>query len=123
MSSSTTSSGSRYLIAAGGTAGHVVPALAVADELRTDGSQVVFAGGERAEAQLVPAAGYELVSFRVQGLSRTNPLKALASLGRAVVAAESGLGARDARAPSSCHKRADAHIRRKVTGTRSVHHG
>jgi UDP-N-acetylglucosamine--N-acetylmuramyl-(pentapeptide) pyrophosphoryl-undecaprenol N-acetylglucosamine transferase len=64
----------------------VVPALAVADELRTDGALVVFAGGERAEAQLVPAAGYELVSFRVQGLSRTNPLKALVALGRAVVA-------------------------------------
>lgn len=63
-----------------------MPALAVADELRTDGAQVVFAGGERAEAQLVPAAGYELVSFRVQGLSRTNPLKALVALGRAVVA-------------------------------------
>ncbi|MFM9164218.1 MAG: UDP-N-acetylglucosamine--N-acetylmuramyl-(pentapeptide) pyrophosphoryl-undecaprenol N-acetylglucosamine transferase [Solirubrobacterales bacterium] len=74
------------MIAAGGTAGHVVPALAVADELRTDGSQVVFAGGARAEAQLVPAAGFELVPFRVQGLSRTNPLKALAALGQAVAA-------------------------------------
>ncbi len=63
-----------------------MPALAVADELRIDGAQVVFAGGERAEAQLVPAAGYELVSFRVQGLSRTNPLRALVALGRAAVA-------------------------------------
>lgn len=87
MSSSTTSSGSRYLIAAGGTAGHVVPALAVADELRTDGARVVFAGGERAEAELVPAAGYELTAFRVQGLSRTNPLKALVALWRAGIAA------------------------------------
>ena len=43
-----------YLIAAGGTAGHVVPALAVADALRADGARVVFAGGERAEAELVP---------------------------------------------------------------------
>ena len=65
----------------------MVPALAVADELRTDGSQVVFAGGERAEAQLVPAAGYPLASFRVQGLSRTNPLKALVALARALGAA------------------------------------
>ena len=48
------------LIAAGGTAGHVVPALAVADTLRADGADVEFAGGERAEAQLVPAAGYRL---------------------------------------------------------------
>lgn len=64
----------------------MVPALAVADELRTDGAQVVFAGGARAEAELVPAAGFQLVQFRVQGLSRTNPLKALASLGQAVAA-------------------------------------
>ncbi|HEU4979465.1 MAG TPA: undecaprenyldiphospho-muramoylpentapeptide beta-N-acetylglucosaminyltransferase [Solirubrobacteraceae bacterium] len=64
------------LIAAGGTAGHVVPALAVADALRADGARVVFAGGERAEAELVPAAGYELRRLDVAGLSRTNPLKA-----------------------------------------------
>jgi UDP-N-acetylglucosamine--N-acetylmuramyl-(pentapeptide) pyrophosphoryl-undecaprenol N-acetylglucosamine transferase len=65
-----------YLIAAGGTAGHVVPALAVADALRAEGARVVFAGGERAEAELVPAAGYELRAIAVEGLSRTNPLRA-----------------------------------------------
>ncbi|MDQ3850170.1 MAG: glycosyltransferase, partial [Actinomycetota bacterium] len=48
----------RVVIAAGGTAGHVVPALAVADALRTRGADVVFVGGERAESRLVPAAGY-----------------------------------------------------------------
>ena len=37
------------VIAAGGTAGHVVPALAVADALRAEGAHVVFVGGERAE--------------------------------------------------------------------------
>jgi UDP-N-acetylglucosamine--N-acetylmuramyl-(pentapeptide) pyrophosphoryl-undecaprenol N-acetylglucosamine transferase len=67
----------RIVIAAGGTAGHVVPALAVADALRADGAEVVFAGGERAESELVPAAGYELRRLRVAGLSRTNPLAAL----------------------------------------------
>src|SRR4051794_9501426 len=65
-----------YLIAAGGTAGHVVPALAVADALRADGHEVVFAGGQRAEAELVPAAGYELRALDVEGISRSNPLKA-----------------------------------------------
>ena len=63
----------RVVIAAGGTAGHVVPALAVADELRAEGAEVVFVGGERAEAELVPAAGYELRTIRVEGLSRTQP--------------------------------------------------
>jgi UDP-N-acetylglucosamine--N-acetylmuramyl-(pentapeptide) pyrophosphoryl-undecaprenol N-acetylglucosamine transferase len=64
------------VIAAGGTAGHVVPALAVADALRAEGARVVFVGGERAERTLVPQAGYELRPIAVEGLSRTNPLKA-----------------------------------------------
>ena len=71
------------VIAAGGTAGHVVPALAVADALRTHGADVAFIGGTRAEAQLVPAAGYPLHTISVTGLSRTNPLAALRSLARA----------------------------------------
>jgi UDP-N-acetylglucosamine--N-acetylmuramyl-(pentapeptide) pyrophosphoryl-undecaprenol N-acetylglucosamine transferase len=66
----------RVVIAAGGTAGHVVPALAVAGALRADGHQVVFVGGERAEAELVPAAGFELRPIAVRGLSRTNPFVA-----------------------------------------------
>jgi len=55
----------------------VVPALAVADALRAEaGARVVFVGGERAEKTLVPEAGYELRPIEVEGLSRTNPLKA-----------------------------------------------
>jgi UDP-N-acetylglucosamine--N-acetylmuramyl-(pentapeptide) pyrophosphoryl-undecaprenol N-acetylglucosamine transferase len=71
------------VIAAGGTAGHVVPALAIADALRAEGARVVFAGGERAEAQLVPAAGYKLEPLRVEGISRSNPLKAARAVARA----------------------------------------
>jgi UDP-N-acetylglucosamine--N-acetylmuramyl-(pentapeptide) pyrophosphoryl-undecaprenol N-acetylglucosamine transferase len=73
----------RIVIAAGGTAGHVVPALAVADAQRAEGCEVTFVGGERAEAQLVPAAGYPLRTIRVEGLSRTNPLRAARAVGRA----------------------------------------
>jgi UDP-N-acetylglucosamine--N-acetylmuramyl-(pentapeptide) pyrophosphoryl-undecaprenol N-acetylglucosamine transferase len=73
----------RVIIAAGGTAGHVVPALAVAERLRAAGADVEFVGGERAEAQLVPAAGYPLRTIRVEGLSRTNPLRAARALLRA----------------------------------------
>ena len=77
------SSGPRIVIAAGGTAGHVVPAIAVADALRADGAEVVFVGGQRAEAELVPAAGYELETLKVEGISRTNPLKAARAVARA----------------------------------------
>jgi len=64
----------------------VVPALAVADALRAEGAQVEFIGADRAEAQLVPAAGFPLFGLRVEGLSRTNPLRALRALLRAVLA-------------------------------------
>ncbi len=62
----------------------MVPALAVADALRAEGAEVVFVGGQRAEADLVPAAGYPLREIRVEGLSRTNPLKAARAAVRAV---------------------------------------
>jgi UDP-N-acetylglucosamine--N-acetylmuramyl-(pentapeptide) pyrophosphoryl-undecaprenol N-acetylglucosamine transferase len=64
------------MIGAGGTAGHVIPALAVADALRERGARVVFAGGERAERELVPAAGYELHALRVVPLPRRSPAAA-----------------------------------------------
>jgi UDP-N-acetylglucosamine--N-acetylmuramyl-(pentapeptide) pyrophosphoryl-undecaprenol N-acetylglucosamine transferase len=85
-------SGPRIVIAAGGTAGHVVPALAVADALRADGADVTFIGGARAEAELVPAAGYELHRIDVRPLTRGHPgraaraaavdLRAVAAAGR-----------------------------------------
>jgi UDP-N-acetylglucosamine--N-acetylmuramyl-(pentapeptide) pyrophosphoryl-undecaprenol N-acetylglucosamine transferase len=76
----------RIVIAAGGTAGHVVPAIAVADALREAGAEVSFIGGARAEAQLVPAAGFALQSIQVEGLSRSNPLRALRALALAAFA-------------------------------------
>src|SRR6478609_8837747 len=60
-----------FLIAAGGTAGHVLPALAIGEALRSRGARVTFAGSpDRAEARLVPEAGFELDTFRVSGLPR-----------------------------------------------------
>src|SRR6476620_6883604 len=76
----------RVVIAAGGTAGHVVPALAVADELRADGAEVSFVGGERAERELVPEAGYPLEVLDVAGLDRRNPLRAARAALKAVAA-------------------------------------
>jgi UDP-N-acetylglucosamine--N-acetylmuramyl-(pentapeptide) pyrophosphoryl-undecaprenol N-acetylglucosamine transferase len=49
----------------------VLPALAVAEALTARGARVTFAGSPgRAEARLVPDAGYELDTFRVSGLPR-----------------------------------------------------
>lgn len=76
----------RVVIAAGGTAGHVVPAIAVADALRAEGAEVSFVGGERAEAELVPQAGYALDALRIEGISRTNPLKAARAVAKASAA-------------------------------------
>jgi UDP-N-acetylglucosamine--N-acetylmuramyl-(pentapeptide) pyrophosphoryl-undecaprenol N-acetylglucosamine transferase len=63
-----------------------VPALAIADALRAEGASVSFIGGERAEAELVPGAGYAFCGIRVAGLDRRNPLRALRAVGLAVVA-------------------------------------
>jgi UDP-N-acetylglucosamine--N-acetylmuramyl-(pentapeptide) pyrophosphoryl-undecaprenol N-acetylglucosamine transferase len=64
----------------------VVPALAVADALRAEGAEVAFIGGGRAEAQLVPAAGFPLETISVEGLSRSSPVRALRALALAAAA-------------------------------------
>ena len=66
------------LIMAGGTGGHVFPALAVADELRARGVEVSWLGTQRGlEARVVPAAGYPLNTVRVTGLRGKGALRLL----------------------------------------------
>jgi UDP-N-acetylglucosamine--N-acetylmuramyl-(pentapeptide) pyrophosphoryl-undecaprenol N-acetylglucosamine transferase len=69
------------LIAAGGTAGHVLPALAVAEELQARGARVTFAGSpDRLEARLVPEAGFVFHPYRVSGLPRRPGMELLRAL-------------------------------------------
>ncbi len=63
-----------------------MPALAVAESLRAEGVEVAFIGGARAEARLVPAAGFELHTIAVEALSRTSPLRAARALALAAAA-------------------------------------
>ena len=61
-------------IAAGGTAGHVNPALALAEELRDRGHDVRFFGEtRRLEGTLVPQAGFEFFPVCVTGFDRQRP--------------------------------------------------
>ena len=54
-----------------------MPAVAVADELRDSGAEVSFLGArDRVEAELVPAAGYEIDLLDLSGIDRRNPLRA-----------------------------------------------
>ena len=64
----------------------MVPALAVADALQAEGAEVEFIGGDRAELELVPAAGYRLHRLAVAGIDRGNALRAARAMGMAVTA-------------------------------------
>ena len=68
------------LIAGGGTAGHVFPAIALAQALAEAGDEVSFAGtaiGQ--EARLVPAAGFPFVEVEAKPLVRKLSLRALSA--------------------------------------------
>ena len=60
----------QIVIGAGGTAGHVVPALAVADALRAEGAEVTFIGGDRAEVELVPPPATSCVACACAAAAR-----------------------------------------------------
>jgi UDP-N-acetylglucosamine--N-acetylmuramyl-(pentapeptide) pyrophosphoryl-undecaprenol N-acetylglucosamine transferase len=61
--------------------------MAVAAELRASGAEVSFLGTrERIEAELVPAAGYEIDFLKVRGIDRRNPLRAAAAAAEALAA-------------------------------------
>lgn len=73
----------KLIVAGGGTGGHLYPGLAVADEVRRRGGDVLFVGTERGiEATAVPAAGYPLETLQVSGLKRMGLAGTVRGLGR-----------------------------------------
>ena len=73
----------RVAIAAGGTAGHINPALALAEELAARGHQVEFFGQpKKLESTLVPQAGFPFNPIDVTGFDRSRPWTLVSALWR-----------------------------------------
>jgi len=63
----------KFLIVCGGSAGHINPAVAIAEELRQKSpeSEILFAGADKPlEKSLIPEAGFDLVNIKMSGLRR-----------------------------------------------------
>jgi len=74
-----------FVMAGGGTGGHVIPAIAVAREVVAMGHEVLFVGTERGvENRLVPAEGFRLEKIRVGGLKNLGLMTRVSSLWRLV---------------------------------------
>ncbi|MGI9318103.1 MAG: undecaprenyldiphospho-muramoylpentapeptide beta-N-acetylglucosaminyltransferase [bacterium] len=69
----------RLMVMAGGTGGHVMPALAVARKLRDRGIEISWMGNaDGLEARLVPEAGFELEFIQIKGLRNSGWRRKLA---------------------------------------------
>jgi UDP-N-acetylglucosamine--N-acetylmuramyl-(pentapeptide) pyrophosphoryl-undecaprenol N-acetylglucosamine transferase len=84
----------KAILAGGGTGGHVIPALAIANELRDrHAAEIVFIGTSRGiETRLVPQAGYRLEMVQVGALKNVSLMtrvKTLFDLPRAILACRS----------------------------------
>lgn len=71
---------SRILISAGGTGGHVFPALAVAKVLAAEGHEITWLGTtDRMEAEVVPAHGFRFIGMQQQALRGKSKLSLVAA--------------------------------------------
>ncbi|MEG0725419.1 MAG: undecaprenyldiphospho-muramoylpentapeptide beta-N-acetylglucosaminyltransferase, partial [Mucinivorans sp.] len=70
----------KIIVSGGGTAGHIYPALAVADCLRTAGHDILFVGSQgKMEMERVPMNGYPITGLPVVGIKRDMSFKSLCS--------------------------------------------
>lgn len=70
----------KFIIAGGGTGGHIFPAVAIADALKQNVPmcEILFVGASgRMEMEKVPQAGYKIIGLEVVGLQRSLTLKNL----------------------------------------------
>ena len=70
--------GCRIIIAGGGTGGHIFPAIAIANALKTlqPETEILFVGAEgKMEMEKVPQAGYKIVGLYIAGYNRSSLLK------------------------------------------------
>ncbi|GAB3895228.1 undecaprenyldiphospho-muramoylpentapeptide beta-N-acetylglucosaminyltransferase [Larkinella knui] len=83
----------RIIISGGGTGGHIYPAIAIANELKTidPAIEILFVGAEgKMEMEKVPRAGYRIIGLPVVGIKRQLTLENLAfpfKLGRSFLRA------------------------------------
>ena len=71
----------RFVLSGGGTAGHINPALALAEVLQERGHEVFFAGTPQGvEGRLVADAHIPFTAFKASGINRKRPLSALSAL-------------------------------------------
>ncbi len=86
----------RWVVAGGGTGGHVVPAIALAEQIRKRGEDVLMIGAERGlETRLVPEAGFDLLALPAQpiyGRSLTAQLRTVPATGKACWSAWRAMG-------------------------------
>ena len=72
----------RIVVSAGGTGGHIYPALAVIDKLKTRNKdlEVLFIGtNDRMESEIVPARGIEFIGLKIKGFDK-NVLKDISNI-------------------------------------------
>jgi UDP-N-acetylglucosamine--N-acetylmuramyl-(pentapeptide) pyrophosphoryl-undecaprenol N-acetylglucosamine transferase len=70
----------KIIISGGGTGGHIFPAIAIANALKTisPNCEILFVGAEgRMEMEKVPAAGYKIVGLNISGIQRGSIFKNL----------------------------------------------
>ena len=71
----------KIIISGGGTGGHIYPAIAIANELKTinPATEILFVGAEgKMEMEKVPRAGYSIVGLPIVGIKRELTLSNLA---------------------------------------------